>query len=189
MKFRLEALSIAFVALLACSKPDELKPAPETRTSTEADAAKPAPVVTASAVAPAPAPSGPLVLARGLRIVHASHDADASKSVRDEQARAKADGRDVVVYVGAKWCEPCQRFHKAADAGLLDADFPTLTLVEFDLDDDRERLASAGYVSQLIPLFALPKADGRASGKQFSGSVKGDGAVTNITPRLRSLLN
>ncbi len=140
------------------------------------------------AAASAPMPAGPLVLARGLRIQHAPGGADAAKVVRDEQARAKADGRDVVVYVGAKWCEPCQRFHKAADAGLLDADFPTLTLLEFDLDEDRERLATAGYVSEYIPLFALPSADGRSSGKQFSGSVKGDGAVANISPRLRSLL-
>lgn len=135
----------------------------------------------------APMPSGPLVLARGLRVTHAGAG-DVVKVVHDEQARAKADGRDVVVYVGAKWCEPCQRFHKAAEAGALDADFPTLTLLEFDLDEDRERLVTAGYVSEYIPLFALPAADGRASGKQFSGSVKGDGAVANISPRLRALL-
>jgi len=56
------------------------------------------------------------------------------------------------------------------------------------VDEDRDRLASAGYVSEFIPLFAMPAADGKASEKKFSGSVKGDGAVANISPRLRSLL-
>ena len=53
---------------------------------------------------------------------------------------------------------------------------------------DRDRLATAGYVSQYIPLFAMPGPDGRASDKKFEGSVKGDGAVANIAPRLRALL-
>jgi hypothetical protein len=142
----------------------------------------------ASAASGAAAPPGPLVLARGVRIVHAAVGSDAAKVVRDERERAKSDGRDLVVYVGARWCEPCQHFHKAAAKGDLDADFPDLTLLEFDLDDDRDRLTSAGYVGQYIPMFTLPAADGRASDRKFEGSVKGNGAVANIAPRLRSLL-
>ena len=147
---------------------------------------KPRPDPVASAAPPQHAP--PLILARGVRIVHAGPGSDAAQVVRDERERAKNDGRDLVVYVGAKWCEPCQNFHKAAAKGDLDGDFPDLTLLEFDLDEDRDRLATAGYVSQYIPLFAMPGADGRASDKKFEGSVKGDGAVANIAPRLRSLL-
>ena len=40
----------------------------------------------------------------------------------------------------------------------------------------------------MIPLFALPGADGRASGKQIEGSVKGEAAVGEISPRLAALL-
>ncbi|MDB4938016.1 MAG: hypothetical protein JWP87_4988, partial [Labilithrix sp.] len=138
--------------------------------------------------ASAATPAGPLVLARGVRIVHAPPGADAAKVVREERELAKGDGRDLVVYVGAKWCEPCKYFHQAAAKGELDGEFPDLTLLEFDLDDDRDRLATAGYVSEFIPLFAMPAADGRASEKKFEGSVKGNGAVANIAPRLRSLL-
>ena len=145
---------------------------------------KPAPIATEQA----PAPAGPLVLARGVRIVRAGPGEDAARVVVNERVRAKSDGRDLVVYVGAKWCEPCQSFHKAAQKGDLDADFPDLTLLEFDIDEDRERLATAGYVSQFIPLFVMPDSSGRASDKKFEGSVKGDGAVANIAPRLRSLL-
>jgi thiol-disulfide isomerase/thioredoxin len=129
-----------------------------------------------------------MVLARGVRIVHASAGSDAASVIRDERERAKTDGRDLVVYVGAKWCEPCKYFHTAAQKGLLDEDFPSLTLLEFDIDEDRSRLVSAGYVGEFIPLFAMPAADGRASDRKFEGSVKGDGAVANITPRLRKLL-
>ena len=175
----------ALVALAGCSRADpEPKPAP---IATEpAPRAPVAPL--GSGTAAVAVPAGPLVLARGVRIVHAGPGSDAAKVVVEERTRARSDGRDLVVYVGAKWCEPCQHFHKAAQKGDLDAEFPDLTLLEFDLDDDRDRLATAGYVSQFIPLFAMPGPDGRASEKKFEGSVKGDGAVANIAPRLRSLL-
>ncbi|MDB4968217.1 MAG: hypothetical protein JWN44_3906 [Myxococcales bacterium] len=113
---------------------------------------------------------------------------EAAAVVVTEAAKAKREGRQLLVYVGATWCEPCQRFHQAAAAHKLDADFPSLRLLEFDTDRDGERLAAAGYVSQLIPLFARPRDDGRASGRQIEGSVKGDGAVGEIVPRLRALL-
>jgi thiol-disulfide isomerase/thioredoxin len=113
---------------------------------------------------------------------------DVAETVRREVVRAKADKRDVIVYVGATWCEPCQYFHNAAAAGELDGAFPGLRLVEFDLDRDREALARAGYASKMIPLFALPREDGSGSGEQIEGSIKGPGAVAQITPRLKELL-
>ena len=99
---------------------------------------------------------------------------DVQEIVRGELGRAKGEGRTLVVYVGAVWCEPCQHFHDAAKAGKLDG--------------DADRLAKAGYASRMIPLFALPRADGTSSGEQIQGSIKGPGAVENITPRLRALL-
>lgn len=101
---------------------------------------------------------------------------------------AAARGRDVVVYVGAAWCEPCGHFHRAVVDGALDAAFPRLTVLEFDADLDEGRLRDAGYTSQLIPLFVRPGADGRASERRMEGSIKGDGAVAELTPRLRALL-
>lgn len=100
----------------------------------------------------------------------------------------RADGRRLLVYVGAPWCEPCRRFHEAAAAGELDATLGDVTFLELDADADRERLATAGYVSRMVPLFALPSPEGYASGRQIEGSVKGDGAVAQIAPRLRALL-
>ena len=121
--------------------------------------------------------------------IPAPEGGDAQELVRREVARARDEGRTLLVYVGAAWCEPCQRFHEAARAGKLDAAFPGLRLLEFDLDRDRERLRVAGYASRMIPLFALPRADGTASGEQIEGSIKGDGAVDQIAPRLRELLS
>jgi hypothetical protein len=108
--------------------------------------------------------------------------------VKGELDRAKGDGHRLLVYVGATWCEPCQRFHQAAQAGQMNAVFPGLRLLEFDLDRDRDRLQKAGYASRMIPLFALPRPDGTGSGEQIDGSIKGPGAVDQITPRLRALL-
>lgn len=101
---------------------------------------------------------------------------------------AAAPGRDVVVYVGATWCEPCGYFHRAVVDGQLDAGFPRLTILEFDADLDEARLRDAGYTSQMIPLFVRPGADGRATERRMEGSIKGDGAVAELTPRLRALL-
>jgi hypothetical protein len=109
--------------------------------------------------------------------------------VRRELARARWDGRRLLVYVGATWCEPCKRFHDAAVAGRFDRELGSLRLLEFDFDRDEARLRAAGYASQLIPLFASPGFDGRASGQQIEGSIKGEGAIGDIMPRLKMLLD
>ena len=113
---------------------------------------------------------------------------DAASVVKRELERAQIDKKRLLVYVGATWCEPCKRFHDAAEAGQLDGVFLNLRLVEFDLDVDAERLARAGYASKMIPLFAIPTENGTGSGKQIEGSVKGDGAVLNLQNRLKPLL-
>jgi hypothetical protein len=132
-----------------------------------------------------PAPAAP---AGHVQIDEAPATGDVEPLVRAALARASSAKRRLIVYAGAKWCEPCQRFHHAAEQGELDASFPDLNILVFDMDRDGERLASAGYVSKYIPLFALPAADGSSSGKQVEGGVKGDGAVAYITPRLKGLL-
>ncbi len=118
----------------------------------------------------------------------APESGDVAQAVGQELARAKADGRDLLVYVGATWCEPCQRFHQAAEKGELDGIFPRLRVLEFDLDRDRERLAAAGYASRMIPLFVAPNDDGTASERRLEGSVKGEAAVMDIAGRLRRVL-
>jgi thiol-disulfide isomerase/thioredoxin len=124
---------------------------------------------------------------RGVEMVPAPQG-DVPTIVKRELARAALDRRQLLVYVGATWCEPCQRFHRAAAEHKLDRDFPQLRLLEFDDDRDAARLAMAGYSGKYIPLFARPGADGRGSGRQIEGSVKGDGAVGEIAPRLHALL-
>jgi thiol-disulfide isomerase/thioredoxin len=144
-----------------------------------------------SAAKPPSASSSPLVLAPhdGIRWMPAPPGvSDAASVIHDAAAKERADGRTLLVYVGATWCEPCQRFHHAVEQGELDAAFPRLSVLAFDMDRDVDALTTAGYVSHLIPLFALPKENGRASGKQIEGSVKGADAVGEITPRLRSLV-
>jgi hypothetical protein len=113
---------------------------------------------------------------------------DVTSAVKDAYAKEHAEGRTLLVYVGATWCEPCQRFHHAVEAGDLDATFPNLSILAFDSDTDGEALGNGGYFSRLIPLLALPGPDGHASGKQIEGGIKGDGAVGYIAPRLQALL-
>lgn len=108
--------------------------------------------------------------------------------VRSALSEADGQHRRLLVYVGATWCEPCRRFHEAALRGELDVPFGNLTLLEFDLDRDADRLKVAHYESGYIPLFAVPAPDGTASGRQLAGAIKGDGAVGYIAARLPSLL-
>ena len=123
-----------------------------------------------------------------VELVGASPEGDVAELVRAELARAKNEGRDSVVYVGAKWCDPCNTFHDAAEAGELDAEFPRLRMLVFDIDRDSERLEAAGYGSRMIPLFVRPEADGRGSAVRIEGSIKGPGATREIAPRLAGIL-
>ncbi len=112
-----------------------------------------------------------------------------TRIVMREQKRAAIDGRDLFIYVGAEWCEPCTRFHQAVQRGELDGVFPTLRLLELDRDRDEARLAAAGCITRMIPLFARPTSEGKCDlARSIAGSIKGPGAVANITPRLRRLL-
>jgi thiol-disulfide isomerase/thioredoxin len=172
-KLRVFLALAGLVGLVGCTRTEEPKKDPATNEAPSAQS-----------------PSTPLVLApKGIRFEHAPKGDDLAAIVKKARESAAANGRDLVVYVGAKWCEPCQRFHQAAERGELDEQFPNLTILDFDLDEDRERLVSAGYESKLIPLFVVPDASGRASDKRFEGSVKGDSAVSNIAPRLRQILS
>lgn len=161
-------LALGLLGLFACEgAPAE--PAPPPKPSAPAEAAAPASV-------------RPTV-----RFLHAGAG-ELSAVVADARETAAKEGRTLLVYVGAPWCEPCTRFHQAADAGRLEGKLPPLLLLELDRDVDEARLGEAGYLSRLIPLFAVPGADGRASALRMEGSIKGEGAVDEILPRLTALV-
>ena len=87
--------------------------------------------------------------------------------IAGEVTRAQHDGKQLVVYVGASWCEPCQQFHHAVEKGELDELLTGVNILEFDLDADRDALAKDGYSSELIPLFVSPENDGKASPRRI----------------------
>lgn len=119
-------------------------------------------------------------------VIEAPHLDDPVPWIRDRLAENR--DRQVLVYIGATWCDPCRRFHEAVTAGQLDAAFPHLTLLVFDQDRDGDGLLRAGYTSEYIPLFVRPAPDGTATTHLIQGAEKGDDAVASITPRLRKLL-
>ena len=93
------AASVALVLLaLGCSR---------SSTITQDAPATPSAVTTPSTAASAePKNAADAAQDTGIRIVVASQDADALSLVRTERLRAKAEGRVLVVYAGASWCEP-----------------------------------------------------------------------------------
>lgn len=178
------AVAALALAIAGCDQP--APPAPALTTAI-APTATPSAAIVRAPSAPTATPSaaplqGPLI------DWLAAPDGDVAEVVQREAERAKKDGRTLLVYVGATWCEPCQRFHQAADNGEIEGELPRIRMLEFDLDRDGERLAAAGYASKMIPLFAAPGPDGRGSDLRIQGSVKGPGAVPNLVPRLRALI-
>lgn len=126
---------------------------------------------------------------RGVKWVDAAPGTkDVAALVRTTSARAKAEKRRLVVYVGATWCEPCQVIHAAASNGSLDAAFPDLEFLAFDLDRDEAALERSGYTSNLIPLFVLPEPDGRAGSRRAEGGIKGEGNLDYLRNKLERLL-
>ena len=166
------ALAFLFGALVACrtTDPAEADPSPQ----------KSAPVASTAA-------SSAATKARGVELI-AAPAGDVPAVVKAERDGVRARGRKLLVYIGATWCEPCQRFHRAAEAGELDAAFPTLSLLVFDADRDGDRLRAAGYAPGYIPYFGVPGDDGKATRDATEGAVKGEGAVEHITPRLTKLV-
>jgi hypothetical protein len=127
-------------------------------------------------------PAGPQLIEAG--------PGPADAVVRTALVQAERDGRRLLVYVSATWCEPCERFQKALRAGELDAAFPRLTMLKFDHDRDLPRLQEAGYAGNLIPRFVIPGPDGRGTDRRMEGGTKAEDTVsTSIGPRLRQLLD
>ncbi len=119
-----------------------------------------------------------------LRVIEAPGDVDAASLIRTERLRAKAEGKALVVYVGATWCDPCRKFHELTQSGSIDAELARITLLHFDADRDADRLAAAGYRYKFIPFFALAGADG---GFTAQYETKGDGSKDTMRSIVRAL--
>jgi thiol-disulfide isomerase/thioredoxin len=166
--------SAAFALSLLGCKPAE-RAAPQARAESPPKAA-PTP-----ARAPAEQASGP-------RFVERPDGVDLQAAVAAARQRSTSEGRQFLVYVGAKWCEPCRYFHDAVLAGTLNERFPKLDLMEFDLDADKAELFAAGYKSSLIPLFSKAREDGSAADERHAGGIKGPRSVDFLSKKLVPLL-
>ena len=118
-------------------------------------------------------------------VVAASQDTDALTAIRTERLKAKADGRVLVVYVAATWCEPCKKFKEELASGRLDDRLAKITLLAFDADKDLDRLGAAGYTFKFVPFVALPGADGRPADTQ-EATGKGSSAWKELLGKLDS---
>lgn len=118
-----------------------------------------------------------------IKLVPAEQDSDALSLIRTERLKAKADGRVLVVYVSATWCEPCKKMKEEIDAGRLDDRLGKTTLLAFDADKDIDRLGAAGYTFKFVPYVALPGADGRPAETQ-EATGKGSSAWKELLGKL-----
>jgi thiol-disulfide isomerase/thioredoxin len=165
LRTALAILATSALPLFGCDAPPEAQPDPFASTGTTAKpAAKPELVAIADGTSDGPA------------------------FIKAEIERADRDGRKLVIYIGAEWCEPCQHFHKALEAGQLDKELANVRFLDFDHDKHAALLDQAACHSKLIPLFARPSANGKCSDKRTEGGIKGTGAVGHLMPRLTQIL-
>ena len=186
MKMRALCMLTSLVAVLACNPSPKInQDAPTTPTSgaVTTPAGTTASTPLASASTPRVADGAPRDA--GVRVVVASQDTDALSLVRTERLKAKAEGRVLIVYAGATWCEPCKRFKEEVHTGRLDEKLPKMTLLAFDADRDTDRLAAAGYRFQFIPFVALPGADGHPTDTQEARG-KGSNAWRELIAKLET---
>lgn len=164
---RTSLFACLFAATAACSKPPTGSGVTTDAVASAAQQAAASSTVREEAVASA-SPAQRLVLEE------AAQDTDALSLIRTKRLQAKADGRVLVVYVGATWCAPCKRFKAEVESGRLDARLGKTTLLAFDADRDADRLAAAGYSFRFVPFVALPGADGRPADSQQATGKGGD---------------
>ncbi len=170
---------LAALLLSSCAKPAENSDPPAAPAGVAES--RPAP-----AAEPASPPAAPAVPPAALKTARPQGALPAY--IAAERVAASAEQARLIVYVGATWCEPCRRFHKALEQGKFAKVFEGIRFLEFDKDVHGQALDDAGYASDYIPLFAIPGTDGRSAGQHIEGSIKGPGAIGNIVPRLKKLL-
>jgi thiol-disulfide isomerase/thioredoxin len=161
------------IALIALSCNNTTRPTGAADVTPDpAASARPSPTTTtASASADPPAtpdaaPPPPAHDPKTVRLVAAAQDTDALSQIRTMRLEAKKDGRVLVVYVSASWCEPCRKFKDEIHSGRLDERLAKTTLLAFDADRDGDRLGGLGYSFKFIPFIALPGPDGRPTDSQ-----------------------
>lgn len=162
------ALAAAIVSA-GCNSPSKTNISPDgTAKAVTAAATTANPSDTAVAL-----PDAAKTTAKGVFVDVAAQDTDALSLIRTKRLEAKAEGRVLVVFASASWCEPCRRLKDEVHSGRLDGKLPNITLLAFDADNDKERLAGAGYTFQFIPFVALPGPDGHPVG---TAEAKGKGS-------------
>ena len=130
---------------------------------------------TSTASNPPLAPAAEAAAPRGhVKVIEANPDSDALSLVRAKRLEAKAEGRVLVVYVSATWCEPCKRLKAELESGRLDDRLANVTLLAFDADKDGDRLGAAGYSYRFVPYVALPGADGHPADSQQATGKGGE---------------
>ncbi len=184
------------VAMAGCKESQKLtQDGPTTPSATTSTSTSTTPA-TATGTGPAPKDAVPSPVSSrtdvdaaktdsGIRVIIATQDTDALSLARTERLRAKAEGRVLVVYAGAGWCEPCKRFKNAVQTGALDDKLAKTTLLVFDADRDADRLSSAGYTFKFIPYVGLPGSDGHPTDSAEARS-KGSEAWRDLIAKLQT---
>ncbi|HEY4239431.1 MAG TPA: hypothetical protein VGM88_06430 [Kofleriaceae bacterium] len=111
-------------------------------------------------------------------------DAGAIEALLAERHRAAAAaGRVACVYLTATWCPANKRLEKTLGEPAMQKAFAEIDVAAFDIDNWSDALATAGYVSAVVPAFYLVDAAGKP-GAQLTGAAWKEDTVANMAPPL-----
>jgi hypothetical protein len=189
MKHVTFALSLAAALAFGAAGCERGADAPSTApTSARASATPPATPIVADRTA-SPASSGapaasPSAAPRAPHFVETPAEVGLLDAIRGEARAAEAAGETLVVYVGARWCKPCQHFESALASGKINERLAGLRLLHVDLDSRGAELATHGYTTKVIPYFVVPTPKGTPSARTFATAATDLGVVEQIVAGL-----
>jgi thiol-disulfide isomerase/thioredoxin len=110
---------------------------------------------------------------------------DLAPLLHDHATRARDKKLRPFVEFYADWCKPCRDLDAmTGDARMIDA-LRSTYIIKLNVDDWEGKLRGTGFVPRQIPVFYAIDEEGRPTGRQILGFLRGTTTPEKLAPRLR----
>jgi hypothetical protein len=132
-----------------------------------------------SATAALPAPERPFA-----RVELSPTQGDLTPLLREHVTRARDKRLRPFVEFYADWCKPCRDLSALMEGGRMIEALRSTYIIKVNVDDWQDKLRGTGFVPREIPVFYAIGGDGRPTGRQILGYLKGEKASEKLIHRL-----
>jgi hypothetical protein len=136
-----------------------------------------------------PSPTQPPAGARGFELDEVAPGRPLAVVLSDGAAKAKAKGLRPFLYIGATWCQPCQKLHRSLDDERMVDAFRGTYVIHLDLDAWERELPSVGLRVAQVPVFFQLDAQGKPTGKSLDGGAWNEDVPAEMAPPLKRFFN